>query len=387
MLPHGLHHLLGAYADVHHAVGPPRPLRGGVEEAQLHGVELQALGQLVDHGLYREDGDGCARRPVGGCLGLVVHDVVAVDLHVLKGVGGEYGSRRGRDGSAGVCPGLVGVVGVRRGHPALAGRADPDSDVASGGRAGRLQHLGPGHPHLHGAAALLRQHCGDGFEVGVQLAAEAAPNLHRDDLHGGLGQTQNPRYVVTHAEVSLAAAPDRQPAVGRPGGRRILGLDVPLVDGLRPVFTLHDHVGGLESALKVAKRVVFVAGYVGNRGVVRRPVLVEPGGVGLHGVLDVGDCRQRLVLHVYQRQGLLGGVWAGRGNCRDGVALVEDLAARQHVVGLGRSEDDILGDASHRCAKVRGCGYGTHVRVRLNAAGVDRPDDGVGVGAPEHLAV
>ena len=54
-------------------------------------------------------------------------------------------------GEPGIGPGLVGQVGLRGGDSPVLVRAHLDPDIRARGRAGRRQHFGAAHGHLHRA--------------------------------------------------------------------------------------------------------------------------------------------------------------------------------------------------------------------------------------------
>ena len=193
--------------------------------------------------------------------------------------------------------------------------------------------------------------------------------------------------LVAYGEVALAAAPDREAALLVPPGGCVLRLDVSLVNRFGPVFPLDDEVRGGEPRFKVSVGMELPVPHVrAARPLPGGPVLVEYGSVRSHGALDVRDRRQRLVDDVNQGQRLFGDMRAGGGDGGDGVALVEDLAPRQHVVGRRLAERGLARNGVWRADVVRG-GDGPDVRVSLRPAGVDAHDARVGVGAAEHLAV
>ena len=72
-------------------------LLGGVEEAELKGVHVQMLADLVDERFGGELGHRGAWGAVGLHLGLVDHHVVAVHEDVIDAVGGEHVGGAGGD--------------------------------------------------------------------------------------------------------------------------------------------------------------------------------------------------------------------------------------------------------------------------------------------------
>ena len=115
------------------------------------------------------------------------------------------------------------------------------------------------------------------------------------------------------------------------------------------------------------------------------------GRVGLHGVPDLKDRIEHFVLDVDQLDGLGGDVRIDGRYGGDRVAVVVDLAARQHVGALvldrkaGRFT--AAGQLVARFRKVGAGDYGADAVQGLGATGVDAEDAGVRVRAAQHLAV
>ena len=168
-------------------------------------------------------------------------------------------------------------------------------------------------------------------------------------------------------------------------------LDVALVGHRRPVLALDDEVGGGEARLHVALLVVDVQRDVRGRvarGAVRlgrAARLVEDGRAVEHGVADVHDVRQDLVLDVDQGQRVLRGVLVDGRHGGDGVPDVEHAVAREHVV---RAPDfaGVLRAVALRGREVGVGDDGAHAGMGFGAAAVDAEDAGVGVGAAQDRA-
>ena len=95
-----------------------------------------------------------------------------------------------------------------------------------------------------------------------------------------------------------------------------------------------------------------------------------------HSLPDLGGGLQHFVLHLDERQRLLGVVGAGGGDCGDRVTLVEGLALGHHLQGGGAVGGDV------------GAGNdGADAWSSLGLGSVDGLDAGVGMGAPENLRV
>ena len=201
-----------------------------------------------------------------------------------------------------------------------------------------------------------------------------------------------PISVGMYAEGALRTIPDVQPAVHVPEGRARVGLDVALVHGRRVELPLHYDVRFGEPLLHVSHLEAEMAGDVARHfrllaELVGEQVVVEQGGVRLHGVVQGHNRGQFFVIHLYQGGRLIGGVQVKGGHRSHGVALVEDLVCGQDVVTL---ELQVIVTVSQLISRKGGEGEvlaGYHrldSRERLGRAGVDGLYPGVGVGASQH---
>ena len=152
-------------------------------EPKVDGVHAELLGNLVEHRLGRERDVRRTGRAVGLSLGLVDDHVVAVDLLVGDVVGSEHTHCRRSDGRAGEGTGLELKVGLGGQNRPFGVDTDLDLHVRAGRGAGGLEDLLAGHDRFDRATRFLGQHGDGGFEVGGNLAAEPAANLHRHDLN------------------------------------------------------------------------------------------------------------------------------------------------------------------------------------------------------------
>ena len=244
------------------------------------------------------------------------------------------------------------------------------------------------------------------LHVQHRLGAEAAADFQRDGLDVGYGDAQEPGGVVADGELALAAGPDGQLAVCAPLGGAGVGFDVALVHRNGLGFLLDDDVGLLEAFLHVAEAELELVGDVAARAVfalVQQPAgaqrrvgqagqpLVDGGGAGLHGVVGVENGGENFVVHLDERQRLLGHVGVDGGHGGDGVALVQRLAPGQHVHAQeAQVLDGALGEVGETPGSFRPVGGGhdcADAGIRLGLAGVDGLDDGVGVRAAQNLAV
>ena len=120
-----LHHLFRADRAEGGAVRAARALDSAVHEPQVHRVQLEPRGQLVQQRLDRELRGRRAGRAVGGDLRLVQHDVPGLDELVGDVVRAEGAARAGDVGGAGVGARLVGEVALGGDNRAVVLRADP----------------------------------------------------------------------------------------------------------------------------------------------------------------------------------------------------------------------------------------------------------------------
>ena len=236
----------------HRAVHPPGSLLGGVEQPHFDGVQPQLLAYFVHHRFASESGVGGGRRPVGSGLGLVHHDVVAIDPHVFYVVGSEDALSARRYHGTGISAGLVGQVGFSGGNFARLIGPHFDLDVGAGGRSGAFKHLGSGHGKFHGRAGLFGQQSRRGFQINRNLAAKAAADLHGHHFDFGNRQVEDGRQGLSDSEGTLSTAPDGQGTVGVPQGSGILGLNVSLMNRGGGVLVFDDYVGLGETLVHVA---------------------------------------------------------------------------------------------------------------------------------------
>ena len=276
--------------------------------------------------------------------------------------------------------------------------------------------------HVHpqaGDLAVLGAHLGAhdvvaGEAGGHQVLGAVLDPLHRHAGHDRAGDRADVARVdgdlVAEAAADvLAADPDH--VLGEPGHvrvhravgvRRLVAVvDVELT-GLR--VEVRDHAAGLERR-RVAARVDDVAlhdrvglreGAIGGVLIARLPggarevvdlaglVVADQRRVIVERLAGVHHGRQRLVLHVDQRERIVGGVLVGGDHERHLLALEAHLVARQH--GLG-----VVGDRGHpgqpERLEVLGGDHGGHVGMRQRPRGVDRDDLRVGVRAAQQRAV
>ena len=211
---------------------------GRVLAAQFQGVHADLFRQHVDDALDREGRDRRAGRAVGGRFRPVAHDVVADGMGVLDRVGGKGAQarvhhRRPREGA-----GLELEEALRRGDLAVLGHPHLDLHRRARGRAGRLEHLVPGHRDLDRAPGFFREERGDRLEIDHGLAAEPAADLGRGHAQIADIHAEQLRGQRAHDEMALARRPDFALAVGLDAGDRGVRLDIALV-----------HRGGLELLL------------------------------------------------------------------------------------------------------------------------------------------
>ena len=197
-----------------------------------------------------------------------------------------------------------------------------------------------------------------------------------------------------------------QAAVLVPLGGAAVGFNVALVHGHGGDFLLHDYVGLVEALVRVAQLEFKVVGDVGAPGavvVVQDPAgadagsgqpgqpLVDQGSVLLHGFLGVHHRSKDLEVYLNQLEGLFRHMGIGGGHGGDGVALVEGFAVGQDVVAEKlvvdhRALGKLRGPAGG-LFDVGGSYHGPHTGEGFSLAGINGPDDGMGVGTTQNLAV
>src|SRR5262245_28065657 len=182
MLLRGLRGFDHADAGIDRAIGAARPFTRAVFDAEVEGIDLQALADFVHDGFTGEGGIGRTGRAIGRRRRLVDDNVIAVDVNVGNVIAGEDAHRPWPEWRAGKRAGLVSEVGPGRDELAVPVGAHLHLDVRAGRRTGRLEDVGPVHGDLDRLARLPAQSRRDGFEIDANLAAEAAANLHRHDL-------------------------------------------------------------------------------------------------------------------------------------------------------------------------------------------------------------
>ncbi len=268
------------------------------------------------------------------------------------------------------------------------------STTAPAAGTGAAEDFLAAHHHLDRPARLFGQRERDGLEIDQRLAAEPAADLGRDRADIGDVDAEQFRAIRAHHELPLARAPDRALTIG--GGRHDAGmrLDIGLVHRRIRVAPLDDDIGVAETGVDVA------FGEVDHLGDIRRvrrlglhslreEIVVQYGRVRLHRLFDIDDVWQDVVGDLDQLARLLG----DRGRCRrhrcDGVAVIEDLVARQTVARQVAEVHRAFADKGFfrrdRREIVRGHdGFDAGQLQRL--VDIDRHDAGMGVRAALDLA-
>ncbi len=373
-----------------------RPLLGRVLQPELDRVDLQLLGQLVDHRLAGERRLRGAGRPIGLRLGLVDQHVVAVDPGVGQLVAAEHAHAARADHAAGKRPGVVGQPGLARGQLAVLGRAQLDPHERAGRGSGPLENFVAVHHHLHRPAALAAEHRGHRLQIDGDLAAEAAADFarhHRDLRHGNLQQLGR---LLPGRERPLRRSPDRQMAVLVPQRGRDVRLDVALVHAGRFELALDDHVRPWRTP---RRRCPSRSGCAWRCCWACRPFLpielvctssCSSGASSRIASSTQVTARQRLVFDLDQLDGFLGHVRIDGRHRRDGVSLVERLVVGQAIgaqVGQVNRALAQVGDLVLQIRKIGRRDHRTHAGQLFSRRSVDTLDPRVGVRAAQDLAV
>ena len=256
-----------------------------------------------------------------------------------------------------------------------------------GRKGGRLQLIAPCHRRDHvlgarldpldgpaGEARDLREH--ELLGVDVDLGAEAAAHVGRDDAHLGLGDAADGGHERAHEVRHLRRGVERQLAArGDPVGHHAARLDGHGGEALVVDRQRHLHGRGVEDGVEALGLVL------DRQAVVAGRLLVQLRRIGLAGVLGVDHDRQRVVVD----DDAVGGV-TGQGG-RIGDHDCNQLADHPHLaVGQDRPLG-LLGVAE----RVRGAGNACfepqrvvgedvdHAGHRCGRRGVDAADHGVRV--------
>src|SRR5262249_33918096 len=123
------------------SVDAPGPLAGRVFLPELEGIAREVLTDFVNHRFEGECRVRRARSAVGGSLGLVDDDVVAVNSAIRDIVTREDAHRTGADRRAGVGPGFVRHIRFTGGNLSFTVDAQLHLDVRGGRRAGPFENV------------------------------------------------------------------------------------------------------------------------------------------------------------------------------------------------------------------------------------------------------
>ena len=376
-LVHALVEGVGVQLVLGEAVGIAH--RHQVLPPEFHGLHAEAGADVVDVALPGPHGLGDAVAPHGARHRAVGVHRPAVALQISAGVQLREGAHAlGHDAVAvGGVAALVGPGLELPGHQRAVG-PDPGDDVGADGVADPVGDEGllPGALQVHQPAAHLGGEPGaQGLVQGVLLVAEAAADVGLHDPHLAPGQAQGLPHHPADDVGDLGGGDHHHPARLLIGEAAVV-LDVAVLDrgGVVPALD-PDQPRLLDGALIVAPPDVRVLQHVAGT------VLVDLGGIRLHGLLGVQDEGQLLVLRLQGPEGL------GRGHLilgddgGDVVAVVPHMAVQQqpvrHVLvggvrgpGVSRRGEGIIGhveagqDLHHAGDGLRLCGVdGLHIAV------------------------
>ena len=298
---------------------------------------MNRLADIVNVALPGKHGLGDAVAPHGPGGGAVRVHRPAVALHVGAGV--ELGEGVHALGHDTVAVGGVGpLVGKRLQLPGNQCAVGPDvgNDMGADGVADPVGDEGllPAALQLHQAAAHLGGAPGaQGLVQRVLLVAEAPADIGLDDADLAPGKAQGLPDHPADDMGDLGGADHHHPARLLIGEAAVV-LNVAVLDGGGVVPALHlDEAGLLTGGLVIPPANVGV-----GQDVVRTP-LVELGRAVLHGLLNVQDEGQSLILHLDGPDGLGGGHLVLRNNHGHLVAVVADMPVQQlpvrHVLVVG----------------------------------------------------
>ena len=359
-----------------------------VPAPELDGVHGQPLGELVELHLEGEAGLHGAVAALGPARRLVRVDaprVEAVRRHAvgrreeLSAVVGRHQPER-RVGAA-----VEDDPGVDGRDLALRRRARPVPHLERVTPAVGVEDLLPGVEDLDRPP---REHGQPGhreLEVeGLALAAERPADRRLDHPHHGGFQAQHPGDLPVQVVGHLRGRPHGEPAVPVEAPDGAVGLDGRVGRPLEEVVALDHHVGRLHAPVHVAEGELHELGHVpvparlpGRVQVLA--VLVAP--LGRQRGLRIQPGRQLPVLDAdplqrLQRRVLVHGRHGGHR-----VPHVAHAVQGQGVLVGGPGDDPV----AHGHVPARD--HSVYARQRPGLRGVDGEDVGVGVGAPQDLAV
>ena len=180
-----------------------------------------------------------------------------------------------------------------------------------------------------------------------------------------------------------------------PQRRGIVRFDVALVHGGGVELPFNYHLGIPKALRHITQResevVRNVAVLIGLLPQLRgRHGLVQERRFLFHGIQDMHDWGEHLILHLNQAHGFFSEVGAGGRDRRHGVALVEHLLTCDDVVAQEFDVHRHLTEVRHailsRWESLRR-DHSLHTWQRLSFGGIDRFDPGMGMRAAQHLAV
>ena len=264
----------------------------------------------------------------------------------------------------------------------VGGEADVRHDVAAVG--GGLEVLAPGRRPADRTAEPPGEPRDDQvLRVERDLRAEPAADPGRDHAHPLGRQLEVLRHVVAKPVRGLGRAPDREPVTAGV----IHGRDPPRLHrhGQEPLV----HQPGLDDDRRRGEDPIHVPS--ASRPAdpeVRREVRIDARRVRREGGLGIGHRRQGRVLDTHEVGGVLRGVRGLRDDHRDGLADIAGaaLGKRPSTLDLGLVEGlrpDHHGDLAHRRVEVGPGEDPVDARCPAGRRGVDPPDLGVRMRAPD----
>ena len=334
-----------------------------------------------EHGL----GDAVAPHGAGG--GTVGEHGPAVALQIVAGIQlGEGAHALGHHAVAvGGISALVGKGLKLPGHQCAVG-PDIGDDVGTDGMADTVgdKRLLPAALQLHQMSAHLGGAPGAKRLIqGVLLVAEAAADVGLDEPDLAPGNSQGLPHDPADNVGDLGGADHHYPASLHIGKAAVV-LNVAVLDRGGIVPALHaDQARFLPGLFIIALADIRVLEHVAGE------LLVDLGGVRLHGLLHIQHEGQLLILHLQRPDGLGGGNLVLRDDHRYVIAVVADMAVQQqpvrHVLVGG-----VRGPGMARCGKgdvgyVKAGQNTDHAGNALRRGGVDGLDKAVGNGGVADL--
>jgi hypothetical protein len=361
----------------------------GVENAKLHRIHADEMGELVHLALQREihRGDAKAphrrrRHPVG-----IGAEYVGMDI----GNGVRPGQMRDAfDHRVAGKPGIGAAVEIAadlaRQDPAVALHAVLDVDALGAARRTELHFLLAAEHVAHRPAGQHRAEDRQRLGQGVDLAAKTAADGAADEMQLVGRHVEDFRAGVEGKEQRLGRGVDHIAAVGIRCRDRTIGLGRRMLDR-RHLIALFEHMIGLgKTALDVTEAKFLVVVFVVKSETVLGIGLVDDDRAGLQRLLDIEHATQRLVIDANPAERLERLALAVGHHGHDRLTLVAHLVDRERWFVV----DAEIDQAEQRVEVARHIGAAkdaAHAGHLLGFGEIDAANPRVAVRAAQHLEI